>query len=788
MISIYKKRGAKVIWMLIWILICFTKVAGQDFHIVKGAIIDGENSQAISYATVALYALDDSTLITGTLSHDDGSFELQFEQSVPCILKINYVGYKPWSLVIRQDDSVNWDALTVYMQSATIELDEAVVVSERAKAEKSFDKTTFFTNKKMLDASNTGIDILKYIPGVQVDWMQNVKLEGSSNILILVDGKEHDKNFLLQLNAKQIDKIEIINTPGANFDGSATGVINIVSKKNKNTGVSGNIVLDIPLRKSELYLFPLMNLSLGLKKINLYGAYNGDIRYFDLIENSTLSHFAGNQLTRELATWQYLRQQNWEHNFSYGFDYFMNENNIFNFYASHRVYSNETDGQVIQFDNDNVYWSADREEIDMNHSGYYSMYYKHLFGKEGHEISMDINYYHYKRENRVQYQNNQVNDSIRDDALNTLAPKQHSYGFKIDYTTPIWENLKIDAGLKLGLITMDDRLAENFNYHDHLISVYGTITYSKAKTTGHTGLRVERSLSGIDGSFDHNRFEWLPNAVINYQLSQKQNLKLSYSRRITRPYIYQLNPTVYVDDPFSLHSGNEHLIPELHDNLALDYSVLLGRNYLSSQLFYKTLRNSISNLSFLNDTAILESRFNNLGAISTYGIQFTTALKLSPTIDVNGFFKFFGENTAPNDLANEYHVESQENTGFEFGVSSAFSFKYDITASIAMQYSSPRIAIQNKTYNDLIYFISVDKAIKKNFKFGISLAPLFVKKFTYRGLETAGMGFKLESTGNIQLPNVPIGFKISYQLTSGEKNKKIERTKDIIDNKVKTGM
>ena len=111
-------------------------------------------------------------------------------------------------------------------------------------------------NKKMYDASDNGIDMLSYIPGIQVDIMKNISLEGSQHIVILVDGKERDRNFLSQLNAGQIDKVEIINTPGSKYDADVTGVINIILKKDKATGIDGHIHLEVPTSESEIYVFP----------------------------------------------------------------------------------------------------------------------------------------------------------------------------------------------------------------------------------------------------------------------------------------------------------------------------------------------------------------------------------------------------------------------------------------------------------------------------------------------------------------------------------------------------
>ena len=89
--------------------------------------------------------------------------------------------------------------------------------------------------------------MIKLIPGIQVDLFQNISLEGSNKILILVDGKEKDKNYLSGINPKDIDKIEVMSSPSAKYDSDVTGVINIILKKEKNTGIGGQINLDVPV-------------------------------------------------------------------------------------------------------------------------------------------------------------------------------------------------------------------------------------------------------------------------------------------------------------------------------------------------------------------------------------------------------------------------------------------------------------------------------------------------------------------------------------------------------------
>jgi outer membrane receptor for ferrienterochelin and colicin len=132
----------------------------------------------------------------------------------------------------------------------------------------------------MYDASDNGVDILNYIPGVQVDIMKNISLEGSQHIVILVDGKERDRNFLSQLNARQIDKVEIIDTPGSKYDADVTGVINIILKKDKASGIDGHLHLEVPTSKSAIYVFPDYSFNYSLRKLNLYTSYDGEFKLF----------------------------------------------------------------------------------------------------------------------------------------------------------------------------------------------------------------------------------------------------------------------------------------------------------------------------------------------------------------------------------------------------------------------------------------------------------------------------------------------------------------------------
>jgi hypothetical protein len=762
---------------------------GQQKQYIKGQLKDQQNLQAVAYATVALRRISDSTLITGTASNMDGEFSIE---SIPngsyCII-ISAIGY---NLVTKNIDLTNnYNTGTILLQEKSVTLGEIVVVGERMKAKAEADKTTYFMNKKMYDASNTGVDILSYVPGVQVDIMKNISLEGSQHIVILVDGKERDRNFLSQLNANQIDKVEVINSPDSKYDADVTGVINIILKKDNKSGINGNIHIEVPTSESEVYVFPDYSFNYGFNKLNLYTSYNGDLSYLDIIESSNRS-FRNTQGATEIISKQFVRQKYWSHRFHYGFDYIVNEKNQINFYAFYNPYSSEHDGNVeLQVTGDQVgdkYWSALKKDNDINHLAFYSLYYKHTFNKPGREIAFDLSYSNFKAENSTTYiTTNSKPDNLLTNQVNTVKPVQNSESFRIDYTSPITENLKVDAGIKARLQTMQDRQSEEFKYNESIFALYGTITYNFSKYTLSTGIRAEKSISGLTDSFNNKVFALLPNATINYKLSPKQSIKLSYSRTIYRPNQYELNPYTYIDDPYTIQSGNPNLKQEFRQNLSIDYSKNIGNNYISLQLFYKKRANAINHYTFINDTGIFETRVANLGDIHEYGIELAGALKLHKAIAINPYFKLFNIAAIGNNLAKQYGIDNRHRIAFESGISAIVTFKYDIAASLQFQYNSPEIDIQSMSFSDGLYFISLEKTFKTKFKVGIKSALPFSRSFTYHGNDIKGEDFYSHSEGNVKLSVLPVWLSFKYQFNSGKQLNHINRVKEDIDNMPKKG-
>jgi hypothetical protein len=209
-------------------MLIITGINAQEKQSITGKLLERKTNQAIPFATVALIRISDSTMINGASSNENGEFTISPVQTGTYRLRVSTIGYKTETKNVSVIKKGGTDAGIIYLQEATLVLKEFNIVGDQVKARSEGDKTSFFVTKKMLDVSSTGMDVLKFIPGVQVDLMQNISLEGSSSIQILVDGRERDAGFIGQLTPSQIEKVEIISRSASNLDGNSTGAINIV--------------------------------------------------------------------------------------------------------------------------------------------------------------------------------------------------------------------------------------------------------------------------------------------------------------------------------------------------------------------------------------------------------------------------------------------------------------------------------------------------------------------------------------------------------------------------------
>jgi hypothetical protein len=205
------------------------QITGQvppDGTVYVGTVIDSDNDEPVPLAHVAFFDTSATVLLAGTVTDFDGKFTLKLSKPEAGTIRISYIGYDTRYLTITPDMASDMasdgngtpaagpahDLSRILLTPVTLMHDDVVVYGEQVRSRTDADRISWFPHEAMLAAANSGTDVLRFIPGIQVDIMQQVSLDGSHQIIILVDGTERDRHYVSQLRADQIERIEVMPT------------------------------------------------------------------------------------------------------------------------------------------------------------------------------------------------------------------------------------------------------------------------------------------------------------------------------------------------------------------------------------------------------------------------------------------------------------------------------------------------------------------------------------------------------------------------------------------------
>ncbi|OJU53981.1 MAG: hypothetical protein BGN96_17850 [Bacteroidales bacterium 45-6] len=771
--------GIKFIFLHL-IMVISVNGFGQNTSSIRGKIMDEKTNKPVPFATIRLSQIPNDTTHTteGAMSDDNGNFSINQLKNGSYTLQVTSVGYKTAVRRVDITSAQNLEIGTILLGNSPFTISETVVVADRIKGKSEANKTIYYISSNMLNATGSAPELLRQIPGVRVDLKHNISLNGNSDILLYVDGKEHDKSYISQLTPSEIDKIEVLNTPPSNYDGNVSGIINIILKKEKRRGLSGNFFSEIPPSKDIVYLFPTYALNYNYNKINVYTSYNGEINYEKIDE--VCDRQIMDKAAINIHSIQKVRQKNLSHKFHYGIDYYLTPKDIFNFYGFYNWYSYEQDGDVFVDATGKDIWTAQKNETDKNHSFLHSLYYKHQFKDERKELTVDISNAHLRSKNNVAYMGSAGNQN------NHESPQQNTTSAKVDFTTPFNDKLQISIGFKTKFQSMRDETSNGFCFNEQIYAGYGSLNYKHKKYYIQLGIRLEDSETELNKQSNNSTLSALPYFSINYKANTYSDFSLTYRHSANRPSVYYLNPYSYSDNPYTLREGNPLLNPEFRSRLQLEYSTRFKTNFISTQLFYETTVDAINNLSYVKDNTVFVIQPQNLGDLHQYGLQLKAALKFG-ILSISPYASLYVQSTYGNKLAQDHAIKNKTNLVFASGLSSLLSFKNDLALSAIFQYSTAIENIQDSNYSDALYFISLDKTFKNKLKVGIISALPLVRTFIYQGSNIHSSSFTSKYAGNLKLPAMPFMFRITYQFNIGKDRNKMNREKEDLDTKPKQG-
>ena len=226
--------------------------SAQSVATVKGILIDSLNKQSLKDASIVVLAASDSSLEVFTLAKADGSFIINNAPFGEMLVQVKFQGYEPFSKkIIFSAKNSSVDLGKIYLQIAANDLGNVTVTQSPVQMKK--DTVEFTASAFKTKPNAVAEDLLKKIPGIQVDKDGGIKAQGETVQRVLVDGKrffgDDPKMATRNLPPDIIDKIQVFDAASDQSaftgfdDGNRVKTINITTRKDKRKGYFGRAAL-----------------------------------------------------------------------------------------------------------------------------------------------------------------------------------------------------------------------------------------------------------------------------------------------------------------------------------------------------------------------------------------------------------------------------------------------------------------------------------------------------------------------------------------------------------------
>jgi ferric enterobactin receptor len=791
--------------ILLFVSFIHFQIFAQKNGNVTGIITDATTKENISFATIKVINAIDNKLITGTLSDDKGNFKISLDYGTYIIEieSISYSKYKSEQVTLNQNIK-SVDLGKFELKTSSKNLEALVVQAEKSSMEFNLDKKVFNVGKDLANSGGSASDILTNIPSVSVDPEGGIKLRGSDNVRILIDGKPSGLvSFkggagLQSLPANMIERVEIITNPSAKYEAEGmSGIINVILKKDKKQGFNGSIDLisgnptnfglglNMNYRHKKVNLF--VNYGLAYRKSPNIASIYQEVYKTDLIliteqsRNGTLAGLNNNIRggidyyfsEKSILTGSYLFRRSDAHRITY-LDYYDYLNNL-----------NNKIGQTFR--------KQDETEDEPNSE--YALSYKKDFNKKNHTFSSEIRFLdNWERSDQLFTQNSFLeNNSINkpqtyiQTSLNDEFEKQ--WLFQTDYSQPLGKEGKFETGIRSsfrnmvndfvvnqlndsGIPVVIPNLKNYFTYKENIQAFYGILANKNKKISYQAGLRMEfsnviTSLRDTKETYPRKYKNLFPSAHLSYSISDENALQISYSKRIRRPFYNDLSPFMTFADSRNFVAGNPNLNPECTDSYEIGHIRYFKNGSISSSLYFRNSQDKIQAIRSVDSNGFASTLPQNLKGENSFGIELAGQASITKWWKFDMNLNFFKAKIDGSNIDKEY---IRETYSWSARQSSRFSLPKKIDIQVRGNFEAYQKMVQG--YRLPLYFIdfSIAKEILKG-KGNLNLNVLDL--FNTRKIRTNINEVSFYTNAMSQFRRRQANLTLNYRINNGKKVKSL---------------
>ena len=778
---------------------------------VKGSVCDSLG-QPESFATLRLYLLPDTVKpkATGT-ALEDGTFSVNLPQEGGYRINILSFGKKDFNKDISlSEEYPTVDLGNIILTEEANSLQEVIVTAQRPLVTKEIDRIGYDVQADEESKTSQLDEILKKVPLVSVDPDGTIKIKGSTDFKVYKNGRPNNsfsrnaKDIFKALPASMIKKIEVITDPGAREDAEGTtAILNIVTMENTVIkGVMGNVRLSYS--RYDDYPSGSAWLQTQIDKINLsaYGGYSNMSKRKLRQKSESLIKYedSGNELRSESPGDNHGNLGYFGIEGSLELDTLNLITAEFNGYtyslkSDSRAFNTMTSGtgDLLYSYNTNYTMDPNRYfDIDGNFN------YQRSTRKKGESLTLS---YRVSSTNQKQHSISEYEDEFNMPVPYTGTSNDFTLDFiehtgQFDWTRPINDINKFDVGMKYinrNNHSINDQdyfnykqLHSDFIHNTQVFALYFDYRMKWKKIGARAGIRYEYShlsakyRDGSNEPFSSNLSDWVPNAAISYDINDANTLKLSYSTRINRPGISQLNPAV-VETPTSISSGNPDLGSSRHQSLDLNYN-FIGRKFsLDFGTSYSFMNNAVISVRELLPGDIIKSGYANSG----HNKWFNIALWMNYTPWSKTSFMVNGNLNYANKSNPSLNLKTSGWGGYVyFRVRQQLPWDLAITGHINIYRSTPDLySIDNSSLADqLNYGLDIQKSFLKEKRLNVSLSISNPFGRAVRIYDSSPLNSGYTGYNRYYNYNNANNFSISVSYRFGSLNASVKKTNKSIDN------
>ena len=570
--------------------------AKQQPQMLRGSVVDDEGNY-ISYVTVV--AMRDGRQVAGASSNTQGVFSFSLADGTYTIV-VECVGYEPFEQQITMPEGADMGVITLKESSTSI--DEVIVKAQMIRREA--DRFVVDVANAETAVGRNGMELLRQSPGV---WVQedNISINGSSGTKLFVNNREIKLsgealvNYVKNLRAEDISKIEVVPQTGADQDADATGgALFITLRRRLDNGVMGSVSMQTNQGKymEEYGPSASINAHVGKFDISASGWLSKD--NVDVITREKSAYHTTNALMEAasemelavlsgMANLSAVAEINPRHSIGIALEYQSSEqDNPTDSRTSYMMgdYERLSTSRYETFDKSNRYAAALNYIIKTDTLGSTLKFiadYNQSDPTSGNDSRTSImqggqtvdSLYNYRSNSKFRIATAQVARERRLSANWMLK-----YGAKYTYN-------EINSATTYRYLLGGDWVPSivddyDISYTENIGAAYATATANYGRFSAVVGLRGEYTYAnGRESDVEQSYFSLFPNANFSYALDKtgKHSLVAQYSRSISRASFWNLTPRRLQVSDYTYQTGNPALKPQFVNQYSL--TAVLGYKY-----------------------------------------------------------------------------------------------------------------------------------------------------------------------------------------------------------------